>query len=139
VDDDSIFVTPLRSTNSSSQRITINNSRDNLSFTSEDDLVASQRPRKRQRTQVAQSSLASALKEAVDEARKQRTEGNCTKQGLAIGILEEFYTDNLSDDDLLKATKVLENYEKACVFTGFKPGRLRDKWLMREIEIASML
>jgi len=55
---------------------------------------------------------------------------------LAIGILEEFYTDKLSDDHLLKATQVLENYEKECVFTGFKPGRLRDRWLTREIEMA---
>jgi len=49
------------------------------------------------------------------------------KQGLAIGILEEFYTDKLADDHLSKATQVLENYKKAGVFTGFKAGRLRDR------------
>ena len=61
---------------------------------------------------------------------------NCIKQGLAIGILEEFYTDKLSDNHLLLATQVLENYEKACIFTEFNLGRLRDRWLIREIEIA---
>jgi len=57
---------------------------------------------------------------------------------LAIEILEEFYSDKLADDNLLKATQVLENYEKACVFTGFKVGRLRDRWLMREVKVANI-
>jgi len=32
------------------------------------------------------------------------------KQGLAFGILEEFNTNKLDDDGLLKAIQVLENY-----------------------------
>lgn len=137
-EDNLVFVAPTISTNSTPQRITISNSRESLLIASEDDSGTSQRSRKQQRIQVAQSSLATALKEAVDEARMQRTQGNCTKQGLAIGILEEFYSDKLADDNLLKATQVLENYEKACVFTGFKAGRLGDRWLMREVKVANI-
>ena len=59
--------------NLTSQTIMISNSRESLLIASKDDSGTSQGTRKWQKIQVAQSSLATAMKEAVDEARMQWT------------------------------------------------------------------
>lgn len=88
----------------------------------------------RKRLKVVQESLATVMKEVVDEAVMPRIQGAVSKQELAIKVLQDNYENKLDDDDMVKAAMVLEVYEKACVFTAFRGGRPRDAWLKKEIE-----
>ena len=78
------------------------------------------------RTKTTQVSLSTALNEATDEAVYQWEEGIPSKHERDIKILEEYYADKLTLEEMVKVVCLFEDRSKACVFLGLSGGAVRD-------------
>lgn len=51
----------------------------------------------------------------------------------AIHILQEDYSDELGEDEMVKAMEIFENLRRSEMFVAMRKGNVRDNWLRKQI------
>jgi hypothetical protein len=87
------------------------------------------------RTKRERLSAGFAIAKSLHEIHTTAQQLNISKAEQAVKCLQDSYVGELEDEEMVLALFVFENEVKAKIFLAMRPGKTRDLWLKKQIEL----